>query len=371
MKRGIALLLIVIAFLIVDAPDCAAAAQESSLDAVYEQGIERFGESLPDSMRAYLEDGKLKEDGGVLDAFWGLLKELPSMTAAQLELPLTLFASVLALLLLRALIGATGIAEQSAAGSLAVNVAVSLATALAVSAALTRLIESAQTVLETANTAVVSAVPVYAGLSAAAGTLVSGSLYGLSVALVGGAASSVVTKILLPLTGILIGLGLVSGITEGLQSLCDGIKKAAVWAMGLLTSCFVGVLSLQGKVSANADAALLKTARFVASSAVPIIGSAVSEASGAVTASARLMRSTLGSAGIIVIAATLLPQILLCLLSGVSLSLCGVFADIAGLTAQRRCLLTLKASVDILTAALTFHLIALIVCVAVMIGTGG
>ncbi|MEA5051322.1 MAG: hypothetical protein VB021_07590 [Oscillospiraceae bacterium] len=369
MRRALCVACLLLALL--QAPAPVRAAQRDPLDDLYAQGMGAMDESLPDSMRGYLAQRDLSSRNGVFDAFLGAANKLLAEISSQLKLPLTMLGSVLAVLAASSLAGASGILQDNAAGGLAANIAVSLASSLAVSAGMAQLIEGARRAVDAAGAAVTDTVPVYAGLAAASGGLVSGSLYGFSVSLVGAASSTIISGIVLPLSGILIGLGLVSGLTDSLQSLCDGLRKAAIWSMGLLTSCFVGVLSIQGKVSAGADTALLRTARFVASSAVPIIGSAVSEAASSVWAGARLMRSTLGSAGILVIVCTMLPQIAVCALSGVSLSLCAIFADITGLSAPRRCLLTLKSAVDILTAALTFHFIALIVCVAVMIGSGG
>lgn len=88
----------------------------------------------------------------------------------------------------------------------------------------------------------------------------------------------------------------------------DGLKRAAAlfkWlaATGLtvLLLVYVGYLSFSGVVSGSSDAAAVKAAKFAISSAVPVVGGILADASGSILASAGILRSTVGVFGMIVI----------------------------------------------------------------------
>ena len=163
-----------------------------------------------------------------------------------------------------------------------------------------------------------------------------------------------------------------SALSENnLFSLAEGIRKLVVRVLALLSTAFVSLLSLQTYVSGSTDALLLRAARFIASGSVPIIGHAVSEAAATLAGSLQVVKGTLGAAGILLIAAILLPRILISMLCSLSLGLCVVCCDVLALPELNRSLRTVRAAADIVTATLTFYALVLITCTAIMLRAGG
>ena len=71
------------------------------------------------------------------------------------------------------------------------------------------------------------------------------------------------------------------------------VKKAVTVGLGLIMTVFTGLMTIQGMAGASADNVSSKAIRFAASSFIPIIGSSVS--------SLGVIRTSVGSIGIIVL----------------------------------------------------------------------
>ncbi len=86
-----------------------------------------------------------------------------------------------------------------------------------------------------------------------------------------------------------------------------GAARFCKWAGGILmTGCalvFTAFLGMTGMVSSALDAAAVKTARSVISTALPVIGGLISDASAAVLSAAGLVRSCAGAFGLVAVSA--------------------------------------------------------------------
>lgn len=116
------------------------------------------------------------------------------------------------------------------------------------------------------------------------------------------------------------------------SGIADGIKKISFWIMSLLTTVFIGILSIQTAVNASADTLALKTAKFIVGSSVPVAGAVLSEALTTVTASMGLLKSSIGVYGIIGCCAIFLPLVIELLLWRVILVVCGGVSDLFSLS---------------------------------------
>lgn len=95
-----------------------------------------------------------------------------------------------------------------------------------------------------------------------------------------------------------------------LSGLAKFIKSAVTTVLALLLTAFTLYLSISGLVAGGADALTLKAAKTVISNAVPVVGGVLSDASETVIASTRVVRNTAGVAGIVALAALVLPPFL-------------------------------------------------------------
>lgn len=153
--------------------------------------------------------------------------------------------------------------------------------------------------------------PLLGGVVAAGGHPVLAGGYNLLLVGACQVVSQLAADTLMPLLGIYLGLCLVASAAPqlGLEGLAEGIRKAVCWGLGLATTVFVGLLSLQSVISTGADSLSLRASRFLVGSFVPVIGGALSDAAAAAQGCLGMLRGAVGSFGILVAAATVLPAL--------------------------------------------------------------
>ena len=90
------------------------------------------------------------------------------------------------------------------------------------------------------------------------------------------------------------------------ESATGVLKWLAVSATTLIMTAFTAYLSLTGAVSGAADAVTLRAAKSAISTALPVVGGIISDAAGTVVAGAGLIKSAVGSLGMVAAAAVCL-----------------------------------------------------------------
>ena len=145
--------------------------------------------------------------------------------------------------------------------------------------------------------------------------------------------STVISSLLIPMVYIYIVLSIVTAAAgdQTMHKLRDLVKSVMAWSMKILLYVFTGYISITGAVSGTADQAAVKAAKLTISSAVPVIGSIMSDASETILVSAGVVKNSVGIYGLIaVVAIVAVPflkiglQYLLLKLTG---SVCSLFMD--------------------------------------------
>lgn len=336
-------------------------------------------QKILDELPPALDDGlnveSLQESGGVLRSFLQLIQNIVTESKDFMRAPFNLFVRTMGVALFSLLLGFANDGTSGARSMrFAVNAAVCLSVGGIVSSTIITMINGADETVSIMSRAIESMLPVLSGILVASGGFTSAALYGFATSVAASAVASIMKNVVHPLTGILLGLGLVSALCENdLHTLAEGIRRGVIRVLGIVSTGFVSLLSLQTLISGNTDNLALKAARLILGNSVPIIGHAVSDAAATLAGSLRIVKGTVGVAGILLIAALLLPRILMCMLCSVSLSLSAVCCDALMLPEMTRCLRTIRTSIDIVTATLSFYAVVLISCTAIMIrvGSGG
>lgn len=167
-------------------------------------------------------------------------------------------------------------------------------------------------------------VPVFAGIVAVSGGAVSS--VSMSALLLGAAEAvgAVAAFAILPMMGSYLGISLCTSVSPlcSNNDIAEGIRRIAFWVLSLITTVFIGILSIQTAVNSSADSLALKTGKFIIGTAVPIGGAALSEAAATVTASLSLLRSSVGIYAIVALAVILLPIIIEMLIWRLMIFLC-------------------------------------------------
>lgn len=130
-------------------------------------------------------------------------------------------------------------------------------------------------------------------------------------------------SVLTPLSTFLFTMSVVSSVSDGIfNNLLGGIKKLIIWTLGLVTTIFTAVTSVQSIITSAADSVAIRTGKFVVGSSVPVVGGYISEVMNTVIGSVSIMRSGIGLFAIIIMIIMFLPVIVELLLWKVGLKFC-------------------------------------------------
>ena len=147
--------------------------------------------------------------------------------------------------------------------------------------------------------------PVMAGAQAAQGGLTSSAALYTGTMVFDAILGKAVSRWMIPLVYMYLALS-VAGCAMGedlLKRIRDLIKWLITWCLKNGLYIFTGYLSITGVVSGATDAAKLKAAKLTISSAVPVVGGILSDASEAVLVGAGMMKNAAGIYGMLTIAA--------------------------------------------------------------------
>ena len=116
---------------------------------------------------------------------------------------------------------------------------------------------------------------------------------------------SVIRTVLLPLLYGCIAAAAADAMAPGhsLKKIGTGIRKGVSWALTALLLAFTGFLTVSGAASGAADALTVQLTRSAIATAVPVVGSILSDATGAVLAGAGMLKSAVGMFGLLAVLA--------------------------------------------------------------------
>ncbi len=129
---------------------------------------------------------------------------------------------------------------------------------------------------------------------------------------------NIISGVIMPFLLVGTALGIISQISDKVQidKLSKFFKSSIVWILGIILTIFVGVVSLEGSLTASVDGLTAKTAKAAVSSFVPVVGKILGDAVDSVIGCASIVKNAVGIVGIIiVIGICILPIIKLTILS--------------------------------------------------------
>lgn len=272
----------------------------------FDYGREELVEALPDEAREFLDNEGITPESPRVFSFGEALKGAWEILKKQAGKPLRMLCGLCGVVLFCAL--SESLAE---AGNLktALSVVGVLCGAGIAAAAMYEALEDSLTVISAAANFMLVFIPVLTGISAALGHTLTAAA--VNSAILGGTQlfSQLAANFLAPFCGAILGVSTAGAVHPQLKldKLAEVIKKIVVWALSLVMTIFMGVLSLQTAVSAASDNAAIKTAKFVVSQGVPLVGGTVSDAVNTLQGGILILKSSVGVYGIIAVAVMIVP----------------------------------------------------------------
>ncbi len=305
-----------------------------------------------------------------LEQVMGALLGLLSRRAAG---PLEVVGSLLGVVLLSALF--TGLEGNSHTMGLrrTYHAVAVLGAAGAVLVPLFGLLETVSRAVEQVTVFLSAYVPVYGAILLSGGRGVSALSY--QTTLLG--ASQLLTWLMFagvfPAVTVSLALGCTGSLAEGfcLESISQTIHKTVLWTLGLFSTLFSGLLSLQQMVAAAGDSLSGRMLRFSLSSFVPVVGSLLSEAYSTVVGCAGLLRSTVGCFGLVAVCLLVLPPLLSCVCWNLGLHLAAGAAALFQLSPVEKLCRTAAGAVRVLIAVLAVLALLMVVSTAVIAFSAG
>lgn len=320
--------------------------QLSTLSAFAEDGDvempEGFGEmieELPDEVADKLPDDIYSEDaegvGAALESIASpkyILDLFGALLGDGIGGAITLCATLCGILVVAALCSAIKRSVASEALSGAIGFCVSASMFAVVLDTLCRQIEMVRGFFDRISALVYSMIPVLgavyvSGGSVATATATSGSMYlFLSVS------ETFCAKTIVPITAICTAIALCRALspTIDLQSLGNAIKKCYTFALGLIMSLLLLLLSSQTALSSSADGIGARAAKMLTASMIPVVGGSVSETLRAAAAGVDYIKTVVGVSGVVLIVILLLPTLVTLLLGRLAFLLASAVGGILG-----------------------------------------
>lgn len=371
MKRLFSLLAAVLTVLLTGLP---AFAQETASTAQvpeegFQQQLEAAGaDELPDQVP---EDAKRLLDGaGVTKLDYkqllslspgDFIQQLWRMVLERIRQPLTIFTSVLGIILLCALLDCMKTALWDGTLNTVFTVVAILCVAAAIVSPIVDCISRTAAAIRDCSNFILSFIPVFSSIVTVSGQPVTATTYTAFLFAACQVVSQVVSTTLVPLMGIYLAFCIAGNLAPGIDvtAVARVIKSTVCWALGLLLTVFVGLLSLQTAVASGSDTVASKAAKFLIGSFVPVVGGALSDAFTATQGYMKLLKATVGVFGILAAALTFLPVLLQTAVWYLSVNVASAVSE----------MLNVKQVADILkSAAATLGvLVAVILCFAILV----
>lgn len=302
-------------------------------EALEASGGNQLEQTYSEEVKKFFEDNNIKLDDpkGIMslnpkDVMGSILTKVKEMAAA----PIKLLISLMAIIILSALIENIGDTTKSESLNKMFNIISILVCILILSETVCQCIEQVSQALSEGATFMLGFVPVFASIAAGSGSLTSAGVYNIILVLVAEIAVQIASGFLMPLLSLCMALAIVDALNPAisLSSLIEGIKKTVTWCLGLMMTIFVGLLSIQSIIGNSADTLSVKTGKFMVSNLVPVIGGAISDAYTTLKGSFGLLKGGVGGVGIMVILIMVLPTIITIGLNRIAISIASIGADI-------------------------------------------
>ncbi len=298
-------------------------------------------DQMPEDIKENLPDGFFGGDlaAAVEEAgsFSALLETLWGYISLGLSDALSLFASLLGLLVLAAVFKAfreTVTGEGLSRAVSLVSAAVTVGILLSVQYKTLSMVES---FLGSLSVLVGSMAPMMATLYAMGGNVQTAAVGHGGMMTFLALLEMAVSGTLAPVTGVCTALATASALAPGvrLSGVLNLIKRCYNFFLGGLMTLLTFALSMQTTLAAAADNVAMRGAKMLAGSAIPVVGSSVGDTLKTVSGSVGFLKSTVGYGGVLLTVFLLVPplvSVLLCRLAFISAQ---TAADVLGLDTEK------------------------------------
>ncbi len=185
--------------------------------------------------------------------------------------------------------------------------------------------------------------------------------------------ASVSKNYIVPLVGAVIALDITGAIMPAfkLSGITELVKKTVISVLSFTSTLYISFLSLKGALANAVDSVANKGIKLIISSAVPVVGSAVSEAYSGIIGSLVLAKSTIGIFSIAVIAVINAPAMLQLLFWIFALKAGSAVGEVFSQEGTVKLLKALAGAMTLLNVVLLFNAVLFIISLALILAIKG
>ena len=172
-----------------------------------------------------------------------------------------------------------------------------------------------------------------------------------------------------PLIRIMVSLSLVSALSDslGLGKMIDFFKKTGIFLMSLAATVFVTMLVLKGSLASSADTVAVRGVRFLIGRAIPVVGSAVSDAYLSLIGSLQLVKNTAAVFAVVSVLVIALPVVTEGLLWSFAVNLLAAAAELFGLSQSAGLLKNLSGGLTLLNVTLVLTSVVMVLSIGLVL----
>ncbi len=306
----------------------------SANEDTYQHGIEiteaeRINDALPKEVLDWLQENNIDfsdenwvnnfNAGSVFSYIWFFLR-------SGMKTPLKTGGAIIGVILISTAFPALSNGEKNFD---AAKYSCVLATAITVAIPVWKAVSAAVAAIKGCGTFMLSFVPVFAVIVSVSGGVASAVSMSTVLLMVSELLVSICAFSVLPLMGGYLAMSLCSSVSPLVNTagITEGIKKVGLWIMSLVSTVFLGILSVQTAVNSAADSVALRTTKFIIGTSVPVAGAALSEATAVLSSSLSLLRTSVGIYGVVALCAIILPIVISLMLWRVMLMISTVVSE--------------------------------------------
>ncbi len=334
-RRAMTVLVLVILGVLLLSVTVSAEEEEAEYGDEYRAMLDALPDEVADILpeKLYSEDPSDIMSGAAEMADFGyLLGKTFELIGLELEKSLKLFATLMGILVIAAVINAV----KSSFSSEGINNALSLCTSAAVFltavASQYSIISSVASFFTRICNFAGAMLPLMGVLYAMGGNVSSAVTSHSSLMIFMSVVETFCARTVVPVSGVCMAFAATSATAPDINigGIAGSFKKLYTNTLTFIMTVFVTVMGAQSLLATKADSIVGKTAKFAVGNLIPVVGSALAGTLGTISTSVEYIRSSVGVIGIIVVALMLLPTLVTLLLTKLTLSLTSGVADVLG-----------------------------------------
>lgn len=252
-----------------------------------------------------------------------------------------------------------------------VEVGAGIICSVTVFTAISPIISSVSGEIEKISSFFASLIPITVGITAFGGGAATASVQAVGMYTALSCVSGVADKIFLTLSAFGLAMAMLSSFSsDGISSVCRGLKGLFNWVTGIFTALLTAAFSLQTLIASSADNAAMRAAKYAASGLIPVVGSTVSGAISTLASGLSYARGIVGGGAIAVILYMAVSPLVLLLLYRLSLSLCIILTDFMGVSSASRIFTSFRFALDMTVTVYALSALIYLFEIIIVIRTG-